>query len=154
MWRRYQINTGLRRIRSAGLMALTWAVVWAPVGVLIGMIVDPSDSMEEMWVAVGAYPGFLCGAIFSAVLGIAESRRRFDELSLLRVSTYGAVSGLLVGMLPFVVGTVNTELPLWLWGVIIIGSVTLLSSVSDVGSALLSRMVKRRKLRDASGDVA
>ncbi len=59
-------------------MALTWAVVWAPVGVLIGRIVDPNDSMEEMWVAVGAYPGFLCGTVFSAVLGIAEGRRRFD----------------------------------------------------------------------------
>ena len=148
------MRTWLRRIRGAVLMALTWAVVWAPVGVLIGMIVDPNDSMEEMWVAVGAYPGFLCGAVFSAVLGIAEGRRRFDELSLSRVGAWGAVSGLLVGVLPFVVGTLSAELPLWLWGVVIIGPVTLLSSVSAVGSALLARMVKKRELRDASADVA
>ena len=146
------MNTWLRRIRGAVLMGLIWAVVWAPVGVLIGMIVDPSDSMEKMWVAVGAYPGFLCGAVFSAVLGIAEGRRRFAELSLSRVGAWGAVSGLLVGVLPFVVGTVNTELPLW--GVVIIGSVTLLSSVSAVGSALFARIMKKRELRDASGDVA
>ena len=151
---RYQMNTWLRHIRGAVLMALAWAVVWAPVGVLIGMIVDPSDSMEEMWVAVGAYPGFLCGAVFSTVLGIAEGRRRFDELSLSRVGAWGAMSGLLVGVLPFVVGTLSTELPLWLWGVVIIGPVTLLSSVSAVGSALLARMAKKRELRDASADVA
>ncbi len=59
------MNTWLRRIRGAVLMGLTWAVVWAPVGVLIGMIVDPSDSMEEMWVAVGAYPDFSCIVISS-----------------------------------------------------------------------------------------
>ena len=64
------MNTWLRRIRGAVLMALTWAVVWAPVGVLIGMIVDPSDSMDEMWVAIGAYPGFLCGAVFLQCLGL------------------------------------------------------------------------------------
>lgn len=140
------MNKWLRRIRSAFLMALAWAVVWAPVGVLIGMIVDPSDSMEEMWVAVGAYPGFLCGAIFSAVLGIAEGHRRLDKLSLSRIGIWGAASGLLVGVLPFVLGTVNTELPLWLWGIAIIGSVTLLSSVSAIGSALLSKMAKKREM--------
>ena len=94
------------------------------------------------------------GAVFCAVLGVAESRRTFDELSLSRVGVWGAVSGLLVGVLPFAAGTVNTALPLWLWGVVIIGPVTLLSSVSAVVSALLARMAKKRELRGASGDVA
>ena len=145
------MNTWLRRIRGAVLMALTWAVVWAPVGVLIGMIVDPNDSMEEMWIAVGAYPGFLCGAVFFAVLGIAEGRCRFDELSLSRVGAWGAVSGLLVGVLPFVVGTPNPVLPLWMWGVIIIGPVTLLSSVSAVGSALWFRYHARERVPAGAG---
>jgi hypothetical protein len=144
----------LRRIRGAVLMGLTWAAVWVPVGLLIGMIVDPDGSMDEPWVLVGAYPGFLCGAVFSAVLGIAEGRRRFDELSLPRSGAWGAVSGLLVGVLPFVLGSQNTELPLWLLPVLVIGSVTLLSTVSAVGSALLARMAKKRELRDPSADVA
>ncbi len=143
----------LRRIRGAVLMGLAWAAVWAPVGVLIGMIVDPDGSMDEMWVAVGAYPGFLCGAVFSAVLGIAEGRRRLDELSLSRSGAWGAVSGLLVAVLPFAVGTPSTELPLWLLAVVIIGSVTLLSAFSAVGSALLARVAKKRELRDANADV-
>src|SRR5688572_18627016 len=91
----------LGRIRRALFTALTWAVVWAPLGVLIGMIVDPDGSMDEPWVAVGAYPGFLCGVVFSAVLGITDSRRRFDDLSLSRAGTWGGVSGLLVIVLPF-----------------------------------------------------
>jgi hypothetical protein len=133
------------RIGRAVGMGLTWAVVWAPVAVLIGtMIVDPDNSMDEMWVVAGAYPGFLCGVIFSTVVGIAEGRRRFDELSLSRVGAWGAVSGLLVGMLPFVVGTPNTKLPLWQLGVAVIGSITLLSAVSAVGSALLFRAARER----------
>lgn len=135
-------------------MALAWAVVWAPVGVLTGAIVDSSGSMDEPWVLVGAYPGFLCGAIFAAALGIAEHRRRLAELSLPRVGAWGVVSGLLVGALPFVLGTVNPALPQWLWGVVIIGPVTLMSSVSAVASALLARAAGKRERRDAGAGVA
>ena len=72
----------LGRIGGAVATGLTWAVVWAPIAVLVGVIVDPDDSMDEMWVVIGAYPGFLSGVIFSAVLAIAEGRRGRDEPSL------------------------------------------------------------------------
>jgi hypothetical protein len=150
------MRTWLGRIRRAVLMAVTWALVWAPLGVLIGMIVDPDGSMDEPWVAVGAYPGFLCGLVFSAVLGITDSRHRFDELSLSRVGAWGALSGLLVIVLPFTgfLGTPNTEHLFWRWRVIIIVSVTLLSSISAVGSVLLARMAKKRELGDGSANLA
>jgi hypothetical protein len=144
----------LRRIRGAVGMGLTWAVVWGPVGVLIGMFVDPDGSMDEMWVAVGAYPGFLGGVVFSAVLGIAAGRRRFDELSLSRVGAWGAVAGLLVGVLPFTVGESTSDRPLWLLGVVVVGSITLLSAVSASGSLALARMAEKRELLDAGADVA
>ncbi|MDE2890101.1 MAG: hypothetical protein OXR72_18015 [Gemmatimonadota bacterium] len=143
-----------RRTLVVILVALAWAVVWSPVGVLAGIILDPGGSMDEMWVAIGAYPGFLCGAVFSAVVGVAEGRRGFSELSLSRVAGWGAVSGLLVGVLPFVLGTVNPVLPLWLWGVLTAGAVTLLSSASAVGTALIARMAKKGAFRGASGDAA
>ncbi|MDE3259680.1 MAG: hypothetical protein OYM47_17760 [Gemmatimonadota bacterium] len=148
------MNMYFKRIFVVVLMALAWAVVWSPVGVLTGIIVDPGGSMDEMWVAIGAYPGFLCGAVFSAAIGIAEGRRGFDETALSRVAAWGAVSGLLVGVLPFVLGTVNTTLPLWLWGIVTAGAVTLLSSASAVGTALIARMAKKGALRGASGDAA
>src|SRR3712207_4768270 len=118
------MRTWLGRIRRAGLLALTWAVVWAPLGVLLGMIMDPDGSMDEPWLAVGAYPGFLCGVVCSAVLEMTAGRRRFAELSLVRVGAWGAASGLLVIVLPLigVLGTPNTDHALWRWRVIIIGA--------------------------------
>ena len=141
----------LRRIGGAVLMALAWAAVWAPIGVLIGMTVDPDGSMDEMWVAIGAYPGFLCGVVFSAVHGIVGGRRGLDELSLSRVGAWGTASGLLVAALPFVIGTPSGELPLWLLGVVVIGPITLLSALSAVGSALLLRQVARKRLPAVAG---
>ena len=149
--RKVVMKMWLGRIGGAVLIGLTWAVVWAPVAVLIGLIVDPDGSMDEMWVAIGAYPGFLCGVLFSAVLGIAEGGRGFDELSLSRVGAWGAVAGLLVGVLPFLIGESTSELPPWLLGVVVVGSITLLSTVSAVGSALLPRYAARRQTRAGAG---
>jgi hypothetical protein len=136
----------LRRILGAVGMGLTWAAGWGLVGVLIGMFVDPDGSMDEMWVAVGAYPGFLGGVVFSTVLRIAEGRRKFDELSLSRFGAWGAVAGLLLGVLPFALVAemaASTEYPLWLLGGVVVGTTTLLSAVLGVGSALLFRYAAR-----------
>lgn len=139
----------LGRVRSAVLMGLAWAVVWAPVGVLIGLIVDPDGSMDEMWVAVGAYPGFLCGAIVAAVLGNAQGLRGIAALPLARVGVRGALSGVSVGLLPSVVATTGSEPRRWLLGILITVTVTFLSAVSAVGSVLLVRAAERRAMRGA-----
>jgi hypothetical protein len=133
----------LGRIRGAVLMGMTWAVAWALVAVLVGLIVDPDGSMDEMWVAVGAYPGFLCGAISSAMLGLPEGRRGLGELALVRVGAGGAAAGLLVSVIPFALGEPTSEIPLWQLGVVVVGSITLLSAVSAVGSVLLLRYAAR-----------
>lgn len=144
----------LRRIRGAIGMGLTWAVVWAPVAVLMGLIVDPDGSMDEMWVAIGAYPGFLGGVVFSAVLAMAARRRRLDELSIPRVAAWGAAAGLVVGVLPFTIGESTTELPLWLLASVVIGSITLLSAGSAAGSLALARRAENRALPGAGPDGA
>lgn len=143
----------LRRIRGAVGMGLTWALVWAPAAVLIGLFVDPDGSMDEMWPAIGAYPGFLGGVVFSMVLAIAARRRRLDELSLSRVAAWGAAAGLLVGVLPFTIGEPTTERPLWLLATVVIGTITLLSAVSAAGSLALARRAEKRAL-DSGADVA
>ena len=85
---------------------------------------------------------------------MTNGRRRLDALSLSRVGAWGAASGLLVGMLPFVLGTTSAQRPLWFWAAVIIGPITLLSAASATVSASLARMVTRRALRDADADVA
>ena len=127
-------------------MGVAWAAVWAPIGVLIGLIVDSDGSMDEMWVAVGGYPGFLCGVVFSAVLGISSGRRRFDELSLLRVGTWGAASGVLAGAFPFVLLAADQSGALsgWLRGALLVTSMALLSAISAAGSQKLAKVWRRR----------
>lgn len=137
----------LRRIRAALVMGLTWAVVWMPVGLLLGMILDPDGSMDEPWIAVGTYPGFLAGVMFSVVLGMAAKRRRLDELSVAKVGGWGAVAGVLIGSLPFVLGDRDgriIERP-WLLPVVVISSITLLSAVSAAGSLVLARKSTKRE---------
>ena len=127
-------------IGSAVGMGLIWAAGWGLIGVLIGMFVDPQGSIDDMWVATLGVPGFLGGVVFSAMLGVAEGRRGFDELSLSRFGAWGAVAGLLLGVLPFVAGSPTSELPLWLLGISIVGSMTLLGAVSGHASWLLCRI--------------
>ena len=145
----------LRRIRGAVGMGLTWAVGWAVVGGgLMEGLVDPHGKILDMWPQTLAIPGFLGGAVFSMVLGIAAGGRRFDELSLSRFGAWGAVAGLLLGVFAVGTGMASGVLPLWLRAVVIIGPMTLLSAVSASGSLALARMAERRALRDASADVA
>lgn len=139
----------LRGIRAAVVMGLVWAVVWAPIGVLVGLIVDPDGSMDEMWFLIGAFPGFLGGVVFSIVLAIAARRRRFEELSLPRFAAWGALAGLLVGALPFMIGEPTSGVPLWLLAGSVTCSITLLSAVSAAGSLALARRAEGRALPHA-----
>ena len=146
----------LRRIRGAVGMGLTWAVAWALVGVLIGLSIEflglPMGWFVEVFDAplpALAIPGFVGGAVFSTVLGIAGRRRRFDELSLPRFAAWGAAGGLLLSLFPIAASAASVA-----EAAVIIGPVTLLSVVSASGSLALARKAEERELFDASADVA
>ena len=131
----------LAGIGRALMMGLAWAVAWMPVGLLLGFIVDRDGSMDEPWIAAGTYPGFLCGVVFSVAAGFAANRRRLDQLSLSLAGARGVASGLLVGAL-WVVVVLLSDPPKWLLNVGVVGSLTLLSAVSGVGSAVLARILR------------
>ncbi len=95
----------VRRLRGAIGMGVTWAIAWAIAGVAMGIASNiltflPWDAFFRVFDAplpALAIPGFISGAIFSVVLGIAGRRRRFDQLSLPWFTALGAVGGLLLG---------------------------------------------------------
>jgi hypothetical protein len=138
----------LRRIRAAVTMGLLWAVPWAIAAVVIGMVVDPDDSMDEMWFLIGAYPGFLGGVLFSVVLSIAGRRRKLSELSVRRFGAWGAVAGLVVGVLPFMLGTPSADIDVARLATVVIGSFTVMSAASAAGSLALARRGEARELLD------
>jgi hypothetical protein len=155
----------LRRIRGAIGMGLNWAAGWALFGVLIGVTSIllpwlPWELFFEVFDAplpALAIPGFVGGALFSTVLGIAGRRRRFDELSLPRFTAWGAVGGLLLSLVPaamVAVGLASANVDLWLFTAVIGGPLTLLSAGSAAGSLALARMAEKRELLDAGADVA
>ena len=140
------MSTWPRRIGRAFLLALTWGITWAPLGVLTGLILDPDGTMDEPWIAIGAYPGFLSALLFSIILGLTERRRGFADVPLARAAAWGALSGLLVMIVPFMSlsGTPNPDHVLWRGRFVIVAAVALLSSVSAGTSVLLARRAKRR----------
>jgi hypothetical protein len=99
----------IRRIRGGIGIALTWAAGWMPIGALTALglwvVFKPALAFNNpglgRFVAMSAVIfgalGFVAGSIFSAVLRVAEGRRRFDELTLPRFAAWGGVAGLLLG---------------------------------------------------------
>lgn len=75
-------------------MGLTWAVVWFLAGFVLWLVVGPDRVDLPFPVGFPAF-GFLAGTAFSGVLGFAERRRRFDEMSVWRFSSWGAAGSLL-----------------------------------------------------------
>ena len=157
----------LRRISGALGMALTWAAAWSVVGAIYGAVlvvsgIDPASAIG--WIAASFAPasaigwiaasfasvGFIGGATFSTVLGIAEGRRRFEQMSLPRFAGWGALGGLLVSAA--VVGAISGPGPVN--AVLSTGLITLMGAGSAAGSLALARSAEGRELLEAGEDVA
>lgn len=141
----------LKRVRGAIGMGVTWAIGWAVGGLMVGVlsILTPSrvwDVFFEFFDAplpALAIPGFLGGALFSIVMTIAARHQRFDELSLARVTTWGAIGGVLLGIVPFVFGSAARGSSPVLLGVVVVSICTALSAVSAAASLLMARRATR-----------
>ncbi|MEP7384089.1 MAG: hypothetical protein ABI910_20595 [Gemmatimonadota bacterium] len=151
-----------RRVRGAVGMGVTWATVWLAVGLLIGVfsVLSPAlpwDAIFDVFDAplpALAIPGFVGGALFSVVLGIAGRRRRFEQLSLPSLAAWGALGGLLLALVPTVMvaaglATLGPQFDgsLQLTAVIA-GPLTLLSAASASATLLVARRATKRSLPD------
>ena len=137
----------ITRICRACAMGVAWAAAWMPIGLLAArLVLDPRDTLDEPWIALGTLPGFLCGLIFSSVSGVAASRRRLDELSVGGAAGWGLVTGVLAAVFGHLA---NVGIPrvdpqgvvrlVLVDPVVVDGSVVLFSTLSGIASALIAR---------------
>ncbi len=151
----------LRRIRAAVGMGVTWAIGWAPVGLLIGLILGGNRSVPDGfpaddWLVPFAILGFFGGTIFSGVLRLAEGRRRFDELSLPRFGALGGLGGMVLGFIAVAAWQLDAGFGPVVWpaAAVIVGSASLLSAASASGSLALARRAEDRELLGSGSEVA
>lgn len=150
----------LRRIRGAIGMGLTWAAGWAPIGAVVGVALHeilPASPIGLVSVVIlnattFAALGLIGGTIFGAVLGLAEGHRRFDQLSLPRFASWGAVGGVLLGGMAVAAGLWGAGFgPL---GASMMAAATLLGGVSATGTLVLARKAQRQGLLEMDTDLA
>ncbi|MBT8479362.1 MAG: hypothetical protein KJO06_10630 [Gemmatimonadetes bacterium] len=137
----------LRRIRGALGMGLTWAIAWFAAGMVLLLIVGP-DAADVPFPLGFGFLGFLAGVTFSGVLGIAEGRRRFEQMSLPRFAGWGAVGGLLFSGIFVLAADLGSA-------ILVLGPVFALSSAAcAAGSLALARTAEDRESLEAGVDLA
>jgi hypothetical protein len=147
-------------------MGLTWAAGWALVGVLIGVtsMLLPGLPWDRFFAVFDAplpalaVPGFVGGAVFSLVLGVAARRRRFSQLSLPFFAACGAVGGLLLAQIPNAMVAVGLATPaagvnLWRLTMIASGPFAILGAASACLTLMLARRVQGAGASQISDDV-
>src|SRR5690349_5679186 len=83
---------GLRRIRGALGIGLTWAVAWGAVGLLPRWILGYNP--DAPFPIIFGVLGFLAGVTFSGLLMLIKGNRSFDQMTLPRFAGWGALGGL------------------------------------------------------------
>jgi hypothetical protein len=128
-------------------MGVTWAAVWFAAGTVPRWVFGVNTD-APLPLVFGLF-GFIAGVLFSAVLGLTEGRRRFDQLSLPRFAAWGAMGGLLLSALFAKVGSLG-------WGDVLAlaPALAVASAVCAAGSLAMAKRAVRRELSDGSGNIA
>lgn len=135
-----------RRIRAAIGIGLVWAMAWLGAGLVLLLVVGVGAA-DVPFSLFFALLGFLSGVAFSAILGIVERRRRFDQMSLPRFAVWGGVGGLLLSVVlsAFLgAGDFPVLAPIF----------TLSGAACAAGSLALARMATGRALPGADDDTS
>lgn len=112
----------LRRLRATLSIALTWALVWFPMGFALALYADsrppqPSDVISRP-VAIPAFVtawtiwGGLSGGAFAFFLAITERRRTIETLSTARTAAWGALGAIALPLILVVIDVVRTPVGL------------------------------------------
>lgn len=131
------MNNWMSGIRGSVVIVVLWIIGW---GIGFGGImelVDPDGKIQDVWPTLLAIPGLIGGVIFAALMAIAERGRRFDEVSFLRFALWGAVTGVVIGLLtiPAKVGDVSPG------AAGMTGIATMLGIVAGFGTGVFFRLI-------------
>jgi len=143
------MRTWGRRIRAAIAMGFTWAAAWFVAGVLLARV--PGLFSDVPFAILFAPLGFVTGILFSGILVAIEGRRGFERLSLSRVASWGAASGLLLSGI-FVAGAALRGASAWGEFLVFGPPLAVASAVCAAGSLAMARRAERRELRDRTAD--
>jgi hypothetical protein len=86
-----------RRVRGAIGIGLTWALAWFGAGMVLLLIVGVGAADVPFPLFFGLL-GFIAGVVFAGILAVRAGPRRLEQLSLARVSGWGALGGLLLAV--------------------------------------------------------
>jgi len=128
-------------IRGAVLMTVLWVIGWGlGFGGIMEAFIDPDGKIGDVWPTALAIPGFIGGIVFSALLQVAERRNSFDKVPLFHFALWGAVTGIVLGLLtiPAEVGDVSPG------AAGMIGMATGLGTIAGLGSGIFCRLATRR----------
>ncbi len=137
----------VKRIRGAVGMALAWAVAGGAIGAIIslGFVVRTGSRPDAPFPIMFCVLGFIAGLVFSGVLIFAESRRRFDQMSLPRFAAWGGAVGFALSATFFL--AVSRGDPAFLKYLIVVGPVASLAAAGcAAGSLALARRARDRVL--------
>jgi hypothetical protein len=84
-------------------------------------------------------PGFVGGVVFFALVGFGARSHKATEGSFSAVIVCGAMAGLFLGVMPFAINEPPAGSPVWLVAAVVIGAMTLMSTISAAGSIVLAR---------------
>lgn len=136
----------LRRIRGAMGMGFVWGLAWGGAGTLLAAATR--FAADAPFPLIFGVLGFWAGVTFSAFLALAEGRRRFDQMSLPRFATWGAMGGILLSAL------FGTAASLGLGDLLVIApTFALASAICASGSLAVARRAAGRALPDARLDM-
>lgn len=146
-----------RRVRGAIGMGLTWAAAWFGAGMimLLGFLLTTGGTGADVPypLGFGAF-GFVAGVAFSGVLGLAEGRRRFDQMSLPRFAAWGAVGGFVLATV-FVALVALVDDPGFLSNLLVLGPVFAVAGAGSASGALaLARKAEGGESLASGDDVA
>jgi hypothetical protein len=137
----------LRKLKAMMATAVLWGTGWFGVSALwFGVKYFGAIGIGTLGTVAGIFgvTGAMVGAGFAVVLGVAEGKHSFEELSYRRLAGWGAAGGLLVGV------------PLGLWlgiasPLTTFGLLALFGAGSAAGTLAIARRAEDRALGRGTG---